>query len=197
MRGLGGNLEVLQRWRDDVELRRVLGPRIVASGRLLTSSGNNEYSEIRISTVLEARAAVSSLKQQGADFIKVTWLSRDLYLAVVDEANKQGLPFSGHVPSSVSPGEASELGQASIEHVGPIRRAFTGEQEASDLFARLVRNGTRVCPTVVLADSKRLIDGGFLYFGERDPAVGTWRSRSACFASETWCSRPACFARER
>jgi imidazolonepropionase-like amidohydrolase len=61
---------------------------------------------------------VRSLKKQGADFIKVhSKLSRDAYFAIVDEAKKQGLPFAGHVPESVSALEASDAGQRSIEHL--------------------------------------------------------------------------------
>jgi imidazolonepropionase-like amidohydrolase len=42
---------------------------------------------------------------------------RDAYLAIADEAKKQGLPFAGHVPEAVSALEASDAGQKSIEHL--------------------------------------------------------------------------------
>jgi len=59
----------------------------------------------------------------GADFVKVyTKLPREAYLAIVDEAKKQGLPLAGHVPESISAAEASDWGQKSIEHLAVVRR---------------------------------------------------------------------------
>jgi imidazolonepropionase-like amidohydrolase len=52
------------------------------------------------------------------DFVKAyDRLSRDVYLAIVDEAKRQALPVAGHVPLSMTGAEVSDLGQISIEHV--------------------------------------------------------------------------------
>ena len=51
----------------------------------------------------------------GVDFIKVHGgLSRELLLAITDEARRQGLPVAGHAPGP--PDEASDAGLRSIEH---------------------------------------------------------------------------------
>lgn len=88
-----------------------------------------------------------------------------------------GLPLSGHVPMTVSPAEASDAGQASLEHTetlfeGTFAVERTGkdrnaeiarwrETEASALFARFVRNGTMVDPTLIAQeDVVRLIETG-------------------------------------
>ena len=48
-------------------------------------------------------------KQQGMGFIKpYNLLSRDAYLAIVDEAKRQKIPVAGHVPVSMTATEASE-----------------------------------------------------------------------------------------
>lgn len=66
----------------------------------------------------EALRAVNSLARQRMDFIKVhDDLAKDTYLAIASAAKANGLPFVGHVPSSVTPAEASDLGQKSIEHL--------------------------------------------------------------------------------
>ncbi|MBX3174278.1 MAG: amidohydrolase family protein [Gemmatimonadaceae bacterium] len=44
-----------------------------------------------------ARARVRALKAQGADGIKITGLDRDILMAMLDEAKKQGLPVAHHV----------------------------------------------------------------------------------------------------
>jgi imidazolonepropionase-like amidohydrolase len=53
------------------------------------------------------------------DFIKVQdAIPHDIYLAVAERSRRDGLPFVGHIPPTVLPEEASDLGQHSIEHLG-------------------------------------------------------------------------------
>jgi imidazolonepropionase-like amidohydrolase len=47
-------------------------------------------------------------------------LSRPVFLAIADEAKKQGLPFAGHVPAALTAAEASDAGQKSIEHLTSV-----------------------------------------------------------------------------
>jgi imidazolonepropionase-like amidohydrolase len=66
----------------------------------------------------------------GADFVKVyTKLPREAYLAIADEAKKQGLPLAGHLPESVSAAEASDLGQKSIEHLTGVELACSDRED--------------------------------------------------------------------
>ena len=82
----------------------LLGPRIVAAGPILDGRPKPTRAHfLAITTPEEGRETVRRLKSGGSDFIKVySNLSRDTFLAIVDEANKQNIPFSGHVPFSVS-----------------------------------------------------------------------------------------------
>jgi imidazolonepropionase-like amidohydrolase len=117
---------------------------------------------IPVASEQEARAAVTSLKQQGADFAKVySLLGREAYFAIANEARKQKLPFAGHVPSAVSVAEASDAGQRSIEHLHAIALACparslagglesAGDEAADGLFRRFVQNGTWVVPTNIV-----------------------------------------------
>lgn len=69
------------------------------------------------------------LKKQGVDFMKLyNFLSHDTYFAIVSEAKKQGLPFAGHVPLSISAAEASNAGQKSIEHLTGILLACSSQE---------------------------------------------------------------------
>ncbi len=98
-----------------------LGPRIVAAGPIL--DGRSQPSRpnfILITTPEEGRETVRRLKSGGSDFIKVySNLSRDSFLAIAEEAKKQNIPFSGHVPFSVSALEASDA--RAEEHGAHIR----------------------------------------------------------------------------
>ena len=65
-----------------------------------------------------ARQSVSTLAKQEADFLKVyNTLQRDSYMAIASQAKETGIPFVGHIPDDVTPEEASNLGQKSIEHL--------------------------------------------------------------------------------
>jgi imidazolonepropionase-like amidohydrolase len=109
VRDMGGDLATLTSLRREIEAGSSLGPRIIVSGPTIKSSNLDEDG---------ARRAVASLKQSGVDFIKImSWVPRDAYFAVADEAKKRKIPFAGHVPELVSASEASEAGQHSMEHL--------------------------------------------------------------------------------
>lgn len=101
------------------------GPRIIAAGRILDGAKPAvPQNSIPFTNEIEARQAVRSLKQNGADFIKVyDGIPRSSYFAIVDEARKQKIPFAGHIPTDVSAFEASDAGQKSFEHLGTILRS--------------------------------------------------------------------------
>ncbi len=129
---------------------------------------------IACTTPEDGRAGVLKLKQDRAEFVKVySGLPREVYFAIANEASKQGLPFAGHVPNGVSAAEASDAGQKSIEHLlgvfescssavkttpptglekfGPgVRQAAAAydTKRAAALFARFVKNGTWIVPTL-------------------------------------------------
>jgi imidazolonepropionase-like amidohydrolase len=133
IRNMGGVAKDVFATRDAIAGGQHLGPQIVASGPIVDgpNSWSNPAFTISVTTPEQARATVRSLKQQGADFIKVyDGLPRDVYYAISDEAKKLNLSFAGHVPSSVSVREASNAGQRTLEHgFGVLRGGSTTEEE--------------------------------------------------------------------
>ena len=81
--------------------------------------------------------AARTLKKAGVDFLKThRRTSRDAYFALADEAKKLGMPLIGHVPMTVTPAEASDAGQQTIEHVetlfeGTFATAHNGQVTAA------------------------------------------------------------------
>jgi imidazolonepropionase-like amidohydrolase len=139
VRDMGGDLDVLLAWKREVESEGLLGPHIVASGPFLVGSGKKTAEQYPVTDAEEARAAVRDLKKRGADFIKIISLpSKDVFFAVADEANKQNIPFAGHLPFQVSALEASNAGMRSIEHLlySAFSLSFSSREE--DLRQRLV-----------------------------------------------------------
>lgn len=118
VRNMGGVPKDVFRWREDVSSGRILGPKMVACGPIVDGPhpAHPEHS-MSVTTADDGRRAVQSVKQMGADFVKVyDGLSREAYFAIVEESKRVGLPFEGHVPASITQAEASNAGQRSIEH---------------------------------------------------------------------------------
>jgi imidazolonepropionase-like amidohydrolase len=168
VRDLGGRLGEIDEWRTKIGAGLLVGPRIFRAGPILNGQKFNQYQMVP-GNPDETRGVVRALKEAGVDFVKVhRRMQRDSYFAAIDEAKTQGLPLAGHIPMTVTPEEASDAGQATVEHVVTIfEGTFSaplkeGEllaamrrwrvQDAATLLARFVRNHTVVVPTLVAYD---------------------------------------------
>jgi imidazolonepropionase-like amidohydrolase len=179
VRDMGGDLHLLKEWRDQINAGTIVGPRMVISGPMLDSAPPHFPSSVPIATAADGRKAVDDLKQGGADFIKVqSYIPRDAYFAVAEEAKKQGIVFVGHVPDAIRASEASNAGQKSIEHYtgifegcssiedqllkgpkGPRRVVETyNEPKCAALIALLAKNQTWQVPTLIWERGQWLID---------------------------------------
>jgi imidazolonepropionase-like amidohydrolase len=149
IREMFGNPDLL-RWRQDIAKGSLPGPRMIVASPIIDGPQPVWPTSIVAPNADEGRKAVIKVKKDGADFVKVySRLPRDAYFAIADEARRQGLPFAGHVPSSVSAAEASDAGQKSIEHLTGIMIALS-DKKADELFARFVKNETWQCPTLTV-----------------------------------------------
>jgi hypothetical protein len=121
-----------------------LGPRIVAAGPILDGRPKPiRPNLIAINTPEEGRETVRRLKSGGADFIKVySNLSRDTFLAIAEEAHRQNIPFSGHVPFSVTALEASDAGQKSMEHLWGIYLSCSSRED--ELRSEMLKGGVNL-----------------------------------------------------
>lgn len=130
VRDMFGDLERLKKLRLESAGGKLLSPRIVASGLVVDGPKPIWPGSITAANAAEGRKAVLSLKQRGADFVKVyDLLPREAYFAIADEVKKQGMVFTGHVPIAVSAAEASAMGQKSIEHLNGILLACSSHEQ--------------------------------------------------------------------
>ena len=165
VRDLGGHLYEIDEWRTKIAAGLLVGPRISRAGPILNGQKFNVYQMVS-GNPEETRGVVRALKQVGVDFLKThRRMPRESYFALIDEAKKQGLTLVGHIPMTVTPEEASDAGQVTIEHTetlfeGTFATAMKGRKlpdairqfradSADKLFARFVKNGTVVDPTLV------------------------------------------------
>lgn len=95
------------------------GPRLIANGPTVDGDPpGNSNNPVIVRDADEARTVVNSLADAGADFIKVYEnLSRDAYFALMRQANQRGIAVDGHLPFRVTPEEAADAGQRTVEHV--------------------------------------------------------------------------------
>jgi imidazolonepropionase-like amidohydrolase len=147
-------------WRKDIAAGKILGPRMVVAGALIDGDHPFWPGSLVATDEQSGRAAVQTLKAKGVDFIKVySKLPRAAFLAIADEATKQGLMFAGHVPESVTAIEASDAGQKSMEHlIGILPACSTREAELhQELAAALAQpDNAAIRAAVRRADSKAL-----------------------------------------
>src|SRR3984957_1121663 len=110
--------------RKERDAGKLLAPHMIIASPIIDGPKPFWPGSISVSTEAEARAVVGKSKAAGADFVKVySFLPREEFLAIADEAKKQNIPFAGHVPMSVSAQEASDAGMKSIEHLTGVMQA--------------------------------------------------------------------------
>ena len=184
--GTGVSFDSIHLIKNQITEGKLLGPRFgTVTQRAFNGTGIPGYPIMAVTNSNEARELVRLYKQQGIDFIKVyNQLSREVLLAIIDEAKLQGLPVAGHVPFAISAAESSDLGFVSIEHntdillscsiddsvlrseLDTLKNLAIGaaprqevefkamqsfdEKKATELFKRFIRNGTSICPTLVI-----------------------------------------------
>jgi imidazolonepropionase-like amidohydrolase len=200
VRDMGSELDIVQRWRNEIEAGRLIGPRIYTPGPMLDGPKPRFPSSVAIATPEDAHRAVADLKQRGADFIKLqSLIPRDAVFAIAEEAKKQEIPFEGHVPDSVRASEMSEAGMKSFEHLIGI---FEGSSSAEDDFlkgnktegrflamydparaaalaAMLAKYQTWQCPTLVWERGGNLIDASDFSKDERVKYVpASWKNKT-------------------
>ena len=184
VRDMGGELNVLQGWRDSIAKGTLVGPTMVMSGPMLDgylADGKSLRfpSSIPIVTPDDAIRAVRMLAAQHVDFIKVqSEVPHDAYLAAAAEAHRVGLPIVGHVPTRVRLDETIAAGQASDEHLmglfegcgthenefiarkGNMQLALEGYDQArcDALIKRVAQAHMAQCPTLYWQKGGTLLD---------------------------------------
>lgn len=180
IREMGSYLDTLLYWRGKVRRHEIAGPRVVWSTPLVDGSPPTWRHGVAVGSPGDAVQLVDSMQRLGFDLVKVYGrLRREVYFALAAEARRRQMRFGGHVPYSITPAEASDAGQSSIEHLSLVLESCIpgalehvprlGENElgfpvdtflarslttydpgaCQALFRRFVANGTWQVPTLV------------------------------------------------
>jgi imidazolonepropionase-like amidohydrolase len=109
----------------------LVGPRLLANGPSLDGDPPLGTNPLVVRTAAEARTAVKQLVSNGADLVKIYEnLSREAYFAIMDEARRGGIPVDGHVPFRITPEEAANAGQRTVEHPEALALGCSAAAEA-------------------------------------------------------------------
>jgi len=150
--------------RDMIDSGSFVGPRVLACGRPITTTGGHVYTGWGVDTVDEVKKAVRFLASQGVDFVKLiasggttsagTNITRAQYTlqelqAAVQDAHRLGLPVVVHAISTDSIRLAAEAGVDTIEHcswIGSDAQATVTDKRAVEW---MVENDVRVDQAII------------------------------------------------
>lgn len=155
VRDLGGKETVTFSLGKSIADGSLVGPRIVAAGRVITmTGGHGHWMGLEVDGPDEARKATRTMIKAGAKVIKVMatagmmtvgqragapQLTVNEMTACVEEAHKAGIPVAAHVEGRDGAAHAIESGVDSIEH---------GHGLDDELLTLMVHRGISLVPTI-------------------------------------------------
>jgi len=163
IRDLNGSPRLLA-WRDAIAAGRMEGPRLLVSGPLIAGPDVPWRNKVVPRSPEEGRAVVRAQKAAGYDYIKIyDGVPADVYMAVIDEARRQGMMVTGHIPQSV--GLAGVLAaHQNLEHLDKI--VFSAWGHAFDpsripsIADSIKRAGVWDTPTLLSMERLALLNRG-------------------------------------
>ena len=142
VRDLANDTDTLLARRQRIAEGKEIGTRIVIAGII---DGRGPYqgpTKVLVSTEAEARTAVDNYKKLGYVQIKIySSVKPELVPAIIDEAHKNGLRVSGHIPAEMTAAQCVELGYDEIQHVNFLVLNFFPEIKNTNTIARLTKPG--------------------------------------------------------
>jgi imidazolonepropionase-like amidohydrolase len=142
VRDLANDTDSLLARRQRIAEGKEIGTRIVLAGII---DGRGPYqgpTKVLVSTEAEARAAVDNYKRLGYVQIKIySSVKPDLVPAIIDEAHKNGLRVSGHIPAEMTADQCVKLGYDEIQHINFLVLNFFPDIKNTNTIARLTKPG--------------------------------------------------------
>ncbi len=139
VRDAGGDLTPdLLEWRKEQESGSLLAPRLYTSGPKLDGPNPTWGGSIELESPAEVSAAIDSLESLGVDYIKIydSTISREVFLAVIREAEKRGIKTTAHMPFTATLAEAIEAGLDATEHMYYVMKASAANEDSLTQYVR-------------------------------------------------------------
>jgi imidazolonepropionase-like amidohydrolase len=118
-------------WQDAIAKGDLKGPRIFTSGPKLDGPDAAWAGSLELESPEEVPAAFDSLESIPVDFVKLYdgSISREVYLSAIAEAEKRGLPVTGHMPFTVKFREAVKEGLDATEHMYYVLKGTSSQED--------------------------------------------------------------------
>ena len=171
VRDMGGDADLLLRWRTETAAGTRVGPRVKTPGQMLESAKNvarmksdgtvepvDRYRR-PVGTAEDAERTVAELAAKGVDFIKVrTRESPEAYRAILEAAARHHLTVVGHPTAGID--AVIDAGQRSVEHalIPPV--SGRSDEARAALFSRMAGQGIVSVPTLVVGTKSLLVASG-------------------------------------
>jgi imidazolonepropionase-like amidohydrolase len=144
VRDLANDTDSLLARRQRIADGKEIGTRIVLAGIIDGRGPFQGPTKILVSTEAEARAAVDNYKRLGYVQIKIySSVKPELVPAIIDEAHKNGLRVSGHIPAEMTAAQCVELGYDEIQHVNFLILNFFPDVKNTNTTPRLTEPAMR------------------------------------------------------
>jgi imidazolonepropionase-like amidohydrolase len=144
VRDLANDTDSLLARRQRIIDGKEIGTRIVLAGIIDGRGPFQGPTKVLVSTEAEARAAVDNYKRLGYVQIKIySSVKPELVPAIIDEAHKNGLRVSGHIPAEMTAAQCVELGYDEIQHVNFLILNFFPEVKNTNTTPRLTEPAMR------------------------------------------------------
>jgi imidazolonepropionase-like amidohydrolase len=138
VRDLANDIDTLLARRKRIQDGTELGTRIVLAGIIDGPGPYQGPTKVLAATEAEARAAVDNYVKLGYVQIKIySSVKPELVPAIIDEAHKNGLRVSGHIPAMMTASQCVKLGFDEIQHVNFLVLNFFPEVKDTQTRARL------------------------------------------------------------
>jgi imidazolonepropionase-like amidohydrolase len=119
-RDCGGEFDYLVAQRSAMEKFKAPSPRMLLAG-LVDAGGIKAFGHVTAETPEEGRAVVDRYHAAGFEQMKLyTYLQPDVIKAISEEAHRQGMTVTGHVPQAVNTFEGIEDGMDQINHLNYV-----------------------------------------------------------------------------
>lgn len=161
LRDMGGDLALLNGFKEKLAANPTFGPQLFGAGPILDG---NPPVMLDFSLPLDVDADfahyLDSLQKSGVDFFKVYSLLKEEALKEIASFSEQSqLSFQGHLSEYVEPEAAIALGQKSVEHLNRLEEIAAADPERFERIGKLMaKEESWLCPTLVIYQKKAYMD---------------------------------------
>lgn len=142
VRDLANDTDSLMARRQRIAEGKEIGTRIILAGIIDGNDAFHGPTKVLVSSEQEARAAVDNYEKLGYVQIKIySSVPPAIVPAIIDEAHKNGLRVSGHIPAGMTAAQCVELGYDEIQHINFLVLNFFPEIKNTNTMARLTKPG--------------------------------------------------------